>query len=119
MKRAVAAVVSLLLVTACGGGDRHVSQLPARLPGCDVQIFHEAPSMRTANIGVVNASCDDRLPEADCLRRFKDEVCKLGGDVAWGVDDPAKDGGRITFSGRAAHIKAAKTEAPKSDAGSL
>ncbi len=120
MKRAVVAIAAVLGVAACGGGDKHaVSQLPPRLPGCDVQIFHEAPSMRTANIGIVNASCDDRLPEADCLRHFKDEVCKLGGDVVWGVDDPEKDNGRITFSGRAAHIKAAKTEAPKSDAGSL
>lgn len=119
MKRALGLVVCALLLAACGGDRRAVSQLPAREPGCDVQIFHEAPSMKTANIGVVNASCDDRLPEADCLRRFKDEVCKLGGDIVWGVDDPVKGDGRISFSGRAAHIKTAKTDTPKGDAGSL
>lgn len=118
MKRALGLVVLLATFAACGG-DKHPSRYPAREAGCDVQIFHEAPEMRTHNIGPVSASCDDRLSEADCLRTFKDEVCKLGGDIAWGVDNPVKDGGRIKFDGRAAHTKSPKSTDAGAPPGSL
>ncbi len=107
MKRALRFVVYLAAFAACGG-DKHLSRYPSREAGCAVEIFHEAPAMRTHNIGPVSASCDDRLSEAECLRAFKDEVCKLGGDIAWGVESPVKDGGRIKFDGRAAHTKSPK-----------
>lgn len=110
MKRTLLPIVLLITFAACGG-DKHPSRYPALEAGCAVEIFHEAPPMRTANIGPVSASCDERIPEAECLRTFKDEVCKLGGDLAWGVDNPVKDGGRITFSGRAAHTKPQTTDA--------
>jgi len=38
------------------------------------------------------------------LRELKDQVCKLGGDVVWGVEpEPEHVDGRWKYHGRAAH----------------
>ena len=63
--------------------------------------------MQTDNIGPVMASCDDSVTDAECMRTLKDEACKLGADLIWGVDDvPAKANGKKKLAGRAAHTKA-------------
>jgi hypothetical protein len=74
-----------------------------------VQVFPDTPTMRTDNLGTVNAFCADSLSKEDCMRELKDQTCKLGGDVVWGVsDEPAKIGDKIRYSGRAAHTHVAK-----------
>jgi hypothetical protein len=48
------------------------------------------------------------VSDADCLRTLKDQVCKLGGDVVWGVTDkPDTFGDKNVWDGRAAHTQAA------------
>lgn len=92
-------------VYACGGDERP-SRYPPREPNCQVQVFYGAPTMRTVNIGSVNASCADDVSDADCIRTLQDQVCKLGGDVVWGVDEhPRMELGKKKFNGRAAHTR--------------
>lgn len=64
------------------------------------------PTYDTENIGTANASCDETVSDADCLRELKDQACKMGADTLWGVSDvPTKHAGRKQLSGRAAHQK--------------
>ena len=99
-----------LFVGACGGGKATDAQFPPRPEGCDVEVFHEdAPTRPTENIGPVSASCTDLVSDQDCLRTLKDQVCKLGGDVVWGVEGSpvVKADGRKHLSGRAAKSRSA------------
>ena len=97
--------VAIALAAACHGSDP--SRFPAREPGCDVRVFNEdAPNIPTENIGPVGASCDERIELDDCMRTMKDEACKLGANVIWGVsDEPTRANGKIKLAGRAAHTK--------------
>ncbi len=112
--RAMATVVLVGLVSACGG-EKIDPRFPPRAEGCDVEVFHEdAPSKPVDNIGAVNASCTDQVGSDECLRTLKDQVCKMGGDVVWGVE-PApvvKPDGRKHLSGRAAKSRAARPTSP-------
>jgi hypothetical protein len=111
MKALFLSAISILLITACGGNE-HPSRYPAREPGCTVALYHGAPIGRTVNIGPVNASCDQDVSDTDCLRTLEDQVCKLGGDLVWGVDEnPKLDLGHKKFNGRAAHTRASDTDA--------
>ena len=94
-------------LVACGGSGNG-SKWPSRADGCTVQVFQNAPTTQTENIGPVTSSCDDQSPtsKTDCLRELQDQVCKLGGDVVWGVDpEPEHVDGKWKYSGRAAHTK--------------
>lgn len=100
--------VAVLACAACGGssartGDPRFPPLPE---GCAVAVFPEAPTTSTENIGPVSATCDEIVSDEDCLRTLKDEVCKLGGDVVWGVpaaSKPVAGTNKKRFEGRAAH----------------
>jgi hypothetical protein len=106
---ATAALVGACVV-ACGGGGAGDARYPKRPEGCDVALYRDVPSGATDNIGPVHAACDESVSPDDCVRTLKDVVCKMGGDVVWGVDGPdRKDDGKIHYSGRAAHTKAARS----------
>jgi hypothetical protein len=71
-----------------------------------VQIFENAPPMATDNLGTVRARCGTDIGREDCLRELKDQACRLGGDVVWGVADaPHVVGDRNEWDGRAVHTK--------------
>ncbi|MEO8797222.1 MAG: hypothetical protein ABI551_04995 [Polyangiaceae bacterium] len=112
-------LASLVLgIAACGGQERP-SRYPPREPGCAVTLYHGAPHGKTVNIGPVSASCNDDISDADCLRTLEDQVCKIGGDVVWGVDDtPKMDLDHKKFSGRAAHTRESPATASSNGAGS-
>jgi hypothetical protein len=101
------ALLPLLIVLAsCGGKPEQPSKYPPQKEGCDVQIFQETPTQATDNIGPVSSTCDQSVSDEDCLRTLKDEACKLGGNVIWGVEpNPTKQLGKKKFFGRAAHTK--------------
>jgi hypothetical protein len=99
-------IVVVVALVACGGGGGGNSKFPSRPAGCDVIVSQVTPTMKTENIGPVSSSCDDQSPTSkdDCLRELKDQVCKLGGDVVWGVDpEPEHVDGKWKYRGRAVH----------------
>lgn len=104
MRGTVSLSTCVLLLVACGGGARS-SRNPPRPEGCDVLLFPGPPPMRTANIGPVRAACDDRLSEAECVRELKDQACRLGADVVWGVSPPSYEDRKQLLAGRAAHTR--------------
>lgn len=109
-KRSKLSTVTVALTAAwvmgCGGAPAD-ARFPARPEGCDVQIVHEdAPNVPTENIGRVSASCTDLTSDDDCYRTLKDQVCKLGGDVVWGVEPaPVIKDGKKRLTGRAAKAR--------------
>lgn len=104
MTRAVLPFV--ILLAACGNKQEQPSKYPPQKEGCEVQIFQDAPTQQTDNIGPVSSTCDQDVSDADCLRTLKDEACKLGANVVWGVEpNPTKQLGKKKFFGRAAHTK--------------
>ena len=80
-----------------------------REKGCPVQVFSDAPPMRTDNIGPVTALCADSDSRDECMRELEDQVCRLGGDVLWQVEGPAPEatanGSGQRMRGRAAHTR--------------
>ncbi len=77
----------------------------ARERGCAVQVFDDAPSLKTENIGPVRALCDPDDSRETCLRELEDQVCLLGGDVLWQVEGPTQGGDKQRMNGRAAHTR--------------
>jgi hypothetical protein len=77
-----------------------------------VASYAGAPDVGVDNLGSVSASCDDvasGTDEAACFRQLKDEACRLGADVIWGVPDhPVETNGKHVLKARAAHTKAGK-----------
>ena len=100
-------VVALVSCFACSPPAKE-TQYPAREPGCEIKIFTEIPPMPTDNIGPVMATCDEGVSDGECMRTLKDQACKLGADLIWGVDDvPSKNPGKKKVAGRAAHTRGA------------
>jgi len=111
----VTLAVTFVACSACWGcsGGGAPGKFPPRPAGCEVSLFHGTPTSPTHNIGTVTATCGEDLTDEVCFRELKDQVCKLGGDVVWGVSDkPSISLGKKQLSGRAAH-----TKAPSADAG--
>lgn len=99
------AVASLL---GCGEPGKHDTKYPPRAEGCEVQMFHDTPSVMSDNIGPVTATCGADVKDDDCMRTLKDQACKLGADIIWGVSDiPSNVQGKKQFAGRAAHTQTA------------
>ncbi len=82
-----------------------VADHPSMPAGCDVRVFANAPPMALDNIGTVTATCEEGDSDDVCMRQLQDEVCKLGGDVVWGVDKPAHVGNKRRLAGRGACSK--------------
>jgi hypothetical protein len=91
-------------LTAHVAHSRRATQGP-RERGCTVQVFDDAPSMKTENIGPVRALCDTDDSREACLRELEDQVCLLGGDILWQVEGPTQGGDKQRMSGRAAHTR--------------
>lgn len=102
----LASAANVASSAGCSSSAAKESKFPPQKEGCEVQVFNDTPTMPTENIGTVSSSCDEFVSDADCLRTLKDEACKLGGNVVWGVDPkPTMQLGKKKFSGRAAHTK--------------
>jgi len=76
---------SAVVAVGCGSETKNPGRFPPRPVGCDVLVFHDTPSVPTHNVGSVDAVCGEDIKDQDCLQTLKDQVCKLGGDVVWGV----------------------------------
>jgi len=96
--------LSAAQVTAHAAHTKRVTQGPSER-GCPVQVFADAPSMHTENIGPVIAVCAQDDSREVCLRELQDQTCLLGGDVVWQVEGPTPVGNKQRMRGRAAHSK--------------
>jgi len=98
---------AFLLVTAgCPSPPEKDAKYPPQPPGCPIEVFPETPRTPTDNIGPVSSSCDENISDADCMQELKNQACKLGANVVWGVEpNPTKELGKKKFFGRAAHTK--------------
>lgn len=106
-------VLPCCALLACGSTPNRPA-LAERPAGCAVQLSYGSPTVDTTNLGVVTATCSEDIAEAACLRELQDEVCKLGGDVVWGVSEkPERVGDKNKYTGRAAITKAAGTPAKR------
>jgi hypothetical protein len=88
-------------VVAHAAHTRRVAQGPHER-GCAVQVFSNAPTIPTENIGPVIALCAQDDTFDACQRELEDQVCLLGGDVLWQVDGPTPRGDKQRMQGRAA-----------------
>ena len=91
-------LVLLFLLAGC-----RPSTSPQKL--CAVEVFASAPPPPTENLGPVSARCDPSFTDDECLQTLKEQVCKMGGDTVWGVDEPALREGKKHLSARAARRK--------------
>lgn len=90
----------------CGGGSSGRPALPERPAGCEVELSYGSPRGNTQNLGLVSATCAEDVEEKACLRELQDQVCKLGGDIVWGVSEkPERVGEKNKYTGRAAVTK--------------
>jgi hypothetical protein len=95
----------LIALVACSG-TASSSRYPPRPDGCAVQILEQSPTVPTDNIGRAHSVCAPEISKDDCLRELKDQACRLGGDVVWGVPSaPSQVDGRNRWDGRVAHTR--------------
>lgn len=105
--RSVLSSALAVALVACGSPPKEPAKYPPRPEGCEIAVYEGTPPTATENIGSVSATCGDDISDADCERTLKDEACKLGADVVWGVPrQPTMELGKKRLSGRAAHTKA-------------
>ncbi len=110
--RLASILIPVASLVACGSAPKDPGKYPPRAEGCEVTVYPDAPTLETDNIGTATATCGDDISDADCLRTLKDQACKLGADVLWGVPDkPTLSLGKKKLSGRAAHTKTATAPA--------
>jgi hypothetical protein len=72
-------------LAGCGGGTPD-ARYPAREAGCPVKQYPGASGIPVDDLGSVRVTCQPTQP---CERQLLDQVCALGGDVAWGTADNA------------------------------
>jgi hypothetical protein len=75
------AFAALCVVVGCGGGAVD-ARYPPRESGCAVRTFPEGPTTAVDELGEATVDC--AVTGGVCERRLLDEVCRRGGDVAWG-----------------------------------
>jgi|HubBroStandDraft_2_1064218.scaffolds.fasta_scaffold67504_2 hypothetical protein len=71
------------VAAACGNSPD--ARYPARAEGCPVKALPGEPPMPVDELGTVTVECT--TTGGACQRQLMDAVCKLGGDVAWGLGD--------------------------------
>jgi len=100
-------LTSFAFALACGGPQTD-AKYPAREAGCEVTLLKgDALPPSSENIGTASAVCSlETTSDADCLRELKDQACRLGGDIVWGVPEkPAVVDGKNRYTGRVAHTR--------------
>ena len=96
-----------LVASACGGTAPD-SRYPARRDGCAVKRYAGPAGVLVDDLGVVRIDCGGG-EAATCERMLDNAVCRLGGDVVYGMGDNAVNASMLV--GHAAHTRRA-TQGP-------
>jgi hypothetical protein len=83
MKRAFLIAAASLVAAACSHAPD--ARYPERNAGCPVKALPGEPPMPVDDLGSVTVECTST--GGACQRQLMDAVCKLGGDVLWGLGD--------------------------------
>lgn len=95
--------VALAVAAASCGGSAPDARYPTREDGCAVRSYPGSPTIPVDELGVVKVECSAN--GGACERKLMNEVCRLGGDVVWGMADNALTA--VTLSAHAAHSRRA------------
>ena len=103
MRSTVACLMVLASLADCGGSAPD-ARYPARQDGCPVKRYGGPAGVPVDDLGSVSVQCP---PDgaATCERQLMNAVCRLGGDVVWGMADNALTAS--TLVGHAAHSRRA------------
>jgi len=98
MKKTLVACALALSFVTCGGSKARDPRYPARSEGCAVKSYAAEPTIAVDDLGMVEVDCEG-APK--CGRKLLDEVCRVGGDVVWGLgENPVSS---LKMKGHAAH----------------
>ncbi|MEO5769380.1 MAG: hypothetical protein ABIS92_13600 [Polyangia bacterium] len=99
------------------------ARYPRRGAGCELAIYHTAVPGVPAwdDLGVAEVACHISDPAAECLRRLRNESCRMGGDIIYNVPhQPLRPRDQVlVYRGQVAHSRsrtsAASTKTEDSD----
>jgi hypothetical protein len=102
-------VVLAAASVACGGGEQRDARYPPRAAGCKVKAYAASPTIPVDELGTVTVECSG---SSNCGRKLMDAVCRVGGDVVWGLgENPVTS---MSMTAHAAH-SADKNWAPRAE----
>jgi hypothetical protein len=106
--RSIASAASVLCAVVSCGGATPDARYPAHEAGCPVKSFPGPAPIPVDDLGVVAVDCSGGA--GGCERQALDAVCRLGGDVGWGLADNSLTAKRLVV--HAAHTRRAR-EGPR------
>lgn len=104
---ALAAVAS----TCATGGNGNAAKYPPRGHNCSVRVYNTpTPGVKEwDDLGIAHVDCPLDLGRIQCLRRLREEACRMGGDLLYDVPKrparPSEQG--MVYVGHVAHSRAA------------
>ncbi|HVZ88777.1 MAG TPA: hypothetical protein VHG72_17540 [Polyangia bacterium] len=101
----------VVLWAACAthASNPNAAKYPRRPAGCRIRVFHgPAPDVKEwDDLGMARVDCYLDVGAVQCLRRLREEACRLGGDLLYDVPKkplrPTDEG--MVFLGHVAHTK--------------
>lgn len=113
----------LLLALTCATAppNPNAGKYPPRGINCKVMVFHSAaPGVKEwDDLGVAHVDCPLDLGAVQCLKKLREEACRMGGDILYDVPKkpmrPTDQG--MVYAGHVAHSKVKPEEAGKDDEG--
>jgi hypothetical protein len=111
----------LLLALTCATAppNPNAAKYPPRGLGCKVLVFHEgAPGVAAwEDLGVAHVDCPLDVGRVQCLKKLREEACRMGGDILYDVPKkpmrPTDQG--MVYAGHVAHSKVKPEEADQDD----
>ncbi|MEO8215235.1 MAG: hypothetical protein ABI560_18695, partial [Myxococcales bacterium] len=96
------------------------ARYPRRGAGCELAIYHTAVPGVPAwdDLGVAEVACHISDPAAECLRRLRNESCRMGGDIIYNVPhQPLRPRDQVlVYRGQVAHSRAGAASTKTEDA---
>lgn len=107
---AVMVASSALALTCATSNDPMRAKYPPRGARCNVHVYNSPiPGVKEwDDLGVVRVDCPLDLGRVQCLRRLREEACRMGGDLLYDVPKkparPSEQG--MVYAGHVAHTRA-------------